>query len=65
MTDSLITSTTTVVLAIVGVAIIAIILSKNSQTTNVVTSLGGAFTGALGAAEAPVTQSSGLSAILG
>jgi arginine exporter protein ArgO len=65
MTDSLVTSVTTVILALVGVAIIAVILSKNSQTSSVVTSLGTAFTGSLGAAESPVTQSSGLSAVLG
>lgn len=64
MTDSLITSVTTVLLALVGVGVVALVLSKNSQTSSVVTTLGTAFTGALGAAEGPVTQSSGLSAIL-
>lgn len=65
MTDSLVTSVTTVLLAIVGVGIVAVLLSKNSQTSSVITTLGTAFTGSLGAAESPVTQSSGLSALLG
>lgn len=64
MTDSLITSVTTVALALIAVGTIAVLLSRNSQTVPVITSLGGAFTGVLGAAESPVTQSSGLSAIL-
>lgn len=62
--DSLITSTTTVLLALVGLGIVAVVLSRNSQTAPVVSSLGSAFTGALGAAESAVTQSNGLSAAL-
>lgn len=62
--DSLITSTTTVILAIVGLAIIAVVLGRNSQTAPVVSSLSSAFTGALGAAESAVTQSSFNSAAL-
>ena len=65
MNDSLITSVTTVVLAIVGVAFIAVILSKNSNTASIFGAGGSAFSGALGAALSPVTQSSGLSAVLG
>lgn len=64
MNASLVTSVTTVALALIGVGIIALLLSKNSNTVQVVTTLGGAFTGALGAAESPVTQSMGLSALL-
>jgi uncharacterized membrane protein YadS len=65
MTDSLVTSTTTVLLAIVGVAFIAVFLSRNSQTANVINAGGSAFGGAIAAATSPVTQSSGLSAVLG
>jgi hypothetical protein len=64
MTDSLITSVTTVLMAIVGIAIIAVILSKNSNTGNILGAGGSAFSGALGAALSPVTQSSGMSAVL-
>ncbi len=65
MNDSLITSVTTVILAIVGVAFIAVILSKNSQTASIFGAGGAAFSNALGAALTPVTQNSGQSAILG
>lgn len=64
MSDSLISSVTTVLLAIIGVAIIAVILSKNSNTTGVLSAGGQAFNSSLGAALSPITQSSGLSAIL-
>lgn len=53
--DSLITSTTTVVLAIVALAVLAVVLSRNSQTGNVISSIGTAFTGSLGAAESPLS----------
>ncbi len=41
--------------AIIAVAIIAVVVSRNAQTPQVISSLGQAFSGALGAAEAPVT----------
>lgn len=63
--DSLVTSTTTVLLAIVGVAFIAVFLSRNSQTASVINAGGNAFSAGLAAATSPVTQSTGLSAILG
>lgn len=48
-------SLTSIALAIVGVAILAVIVSKNANTANVLGSAGSAFSGALAAAEGPVT----------
>lgn len=45
----------TVLTAIVGVAILAVLVSKNAQTPAVIKEAGKAFSGALGAATAPVT----------
>lgn len=45
----------TIATAIVGVAILAVIVSRNSQTPDVLSAAGGAFAQALGAATAPVT----------
>ncbi len=42
-------------LAIVGVAIIALLVSRKSQTPAVIQSLGSAFSNALGIATSPVT----------
>jgi len=41
--------------AIVGVAILAVLVSRNSQTPNVLNAMGRAFATSLGAATAPVT----------
>jgi hypothetical protein len=70
MSDSLITSVVTVATAIVGVAIIAVLVSKNANTAGVLTAGGSAFSQALGTAISPVTGSSlgsfsGSSATLG
>lgn len=59
MTDSLITSTVTVLLAIVGVAMIAVLVSKNANTSGVVQSLGSAFSGGLSVAISPVAGNGG------
>lgn len=45
---------TTVLTAIVGVAILAVLVSKNAQTPAVVKSFGDAFSGSLKAATGPV-----------
>lgn len=45
----------TVATAIVGVAALAVLVSKNANTSGVVKSFGDAFSGALNAATAPVT----------
>jgi hypothetical protein len=47
-----------VALAIVGVATLAVIVSNNSNTVNVVTATGSAFSNALGMALSPITGSS-------
>lgn len=45
----------TIFTAIVGVAILSVLVSKNSQTGNVLTSFGQMFSNSLSAATAPVT----------
>lgn len=54
LTEGLVTIAT----AIVGVAILAVLVSSKSQTSSVLQSTGQAFAAALGAAEAPVTGGS-------
>lgn len=44
----------TVLTAIVGVAIVAVLVSKNSQTPTVIKEFGNAFSGSLRAATGPV-----------
>ena len=51
---------TVVLLAIVGVAVLAVILSKNSNTTNVISAAGSGFSHALAAALSPVAGNSAL-----
>jgi hypothetical protein len=55
MSDNLISSIVTVLTAIIGVAIIAVLVSRNAQTAGVITSAGQAFANDLSAAVAPVT----------
>ena len=55
MSEQLISSVVTVLLAIVGVSIIAVLVSRNANTTGVIASAGSAFSGALGTALSPVT----------
>lgn len=45
-------------LAIVGVAFLAVLVSRNANTANVLTATGNAFSGALAAAEGPVLGNS-------
>lgn len=45
----------TVFVAIVGVAILAVIVSKNSATASVIKATGDAFSGGLGVALSPIT----------
>jgi hypothetical protein len=52
--DQLISSVVTVATAIVGLAIIATLVSKNANTSTIIQSGGNAFSGALTAAEGPV-----------
>lgn len=51
LTEALVTIGT----AIVGVAILAVLVSRNAQTPSVLSAAGKAFATALGAATAPVT----------
>jgi len=48
----------TIATAIVGVAILSVLVSKNSQTPQVLGAAGSAFSNALSAANAPVTNKS-------
>lgn len=50
-----IASIVTVLTAVIGLAIIATLVSKNANTPQVITSSGRAFGGILNAAEAPVS----------
>lgn len=53
---------TSIIMAVIGVAIIAVLVSQRSQTAQVLTAGGSAFSGVLGAALSPVTGSgSGIS----
>lgn len=51
-----------VALAIVGVAVLAIIVSNNANTTGVIGATGTAFSNALGVALSPVTGGTGTGA---
>lgn len=55
MGDKIITNIVSVVVAIIGVAIIAVLVSKRADTANVLTAGGKAFTSILGAAVSPVS----------
>lgn len=55
MDSQLFTSIVSILTAIVGVAIIATLVSRNSDTANVITAGGSAFSGILGTALSPVT----------
>lgn len=55
MADQLIESVVTIALAITGIAVIAVLVSRNAQTPDVIAAAGGAFSQSLYAAEAPVS----------
>lgn len=57
MTNTLIESVVTIALAIVGLAVLAVLVSRNAQTPAVIGTLGHAFSSSLYAAEAPVLSS--------
>ena len=58
MSDQLIGGVVTVATAIIGVAIIAVLVGSNARTSQVISAAGNAFAGALGVAEGPVTGNS-------
>jgi hypothetical protein len=60
MGENLVSSLTTVALAIVSLGILATLVSKNANTTGVINSGARGFTSALSAAEGPVIGSSGM-----
>lgn len=55
MGDKVITSVVGVLVAIVGVAIVAVLVSKNANTAGVLSAGGGAFSSILKAAVSPVS----------
>lgn len=59
MGDKAITGFVAVIMAIIGVAIVAVLVSKNANTGNVLTAGGGAFSNILKTALAPVSTSGG------
>lgn len=65
MSDQLISSVVTVLTAIVGVAIIAVLVSQKANTAGVIQAGGSAFSGALGTALSPVTGSSSFGSFTG
>lgn len=65
MGDQLITSVVTVATAIIGVAIIAVLVSKNANTSGVISAGSSGFSQALSTALSPVTGSTGMASGLG
>lgn len=57
LTDQLITSVVTVATAIIGVAILAVLVSRQSQTTQVIGAAGNALATDLRAALSPISGS--------
>lgn len=55
MTEKLFTTVVTVLMAIIGVAIIAVLVSKNAQTSDVLKAGSGAFSDILKTALSPLT----------
>lgn len=58
MSDHLITSVVSVAIAIVGLAILAVLVSQSAQTGNVISAAGSAFAQDLQAATSPFSGSS-------
>ncbi len=59
MTDNLMTGVVSVALAIIGVATLAVILSKNSQTSSVIQAGSSALANNILAATGPITNAGG------
>lgn len=60
MSEQLVSSATSVALAIVGLALLAVFVSKNANTTNIIQATSAGFSRGLLAAEAPVLGGGGL-----
>jgi hypothetical protein len=65
MGDQLIASVVTVLTAIVGLAVIAVLVSKNANTSGVIQAGGNAFTSSISAATNPFSGTSGFGAPAG
>lgn len=61
MSDSLVTSAVTVLLAIIGVAFLAVLVSKNANTSGVLSGASQGFATDLNTALSPLSGSLGLS----
>lgn len=61
MNDNLWTGVVSIALAVVGVATLSVILSKNANTVGVIQAGGSALAQNIGAAVSPVTNGGGLS----
>jgi hypothetical protein len=59
MNDRMIESVVTVATAIIGLAIVAVLVSNQAQTGNVIKSAGSALAGDIAAAVSPITGGSG------
>ena len=57
MGRDLIEGVVSIAIAVIGIALIAVIVGRGSQTANVLTSAGGALSSVLKAATAPATSS--------
>jgi hypothetical protein len=55
--NQLVNSMTVLLSAVIGVAILSVLVSKNANTTGVISSASSGFGEILGAAEAPITGS--------
>ena len=60
MSEHLFTSIASIALAIVGLALVAVILSKNANTANVIGSAGTALARDISAAVSPITGGGGI-----
>jgi hypothetical protein len=65
MSEQLITSVVTVMTAIIGVAIIAVLVSKNANTVGVIGAGSQGFSSMLGTALSPVTGGGGFGSFTG
>ncbi len=64
-TDKLITTVVQILVGVVGVSIIAVLVSKNSNTAGVLQAGGSAFSSILKTAVSPVSSNSGLGSLSG
>lgn len=64
MSDQLLTSIVTVITAIIGVAILAVLVSQRAKTTDVITAASTGFARDLQAALSPISGGSGIGGAL-